>query len=67
MYSTSHQVSGSMNGLGGNVVDGSGTINPAALDPTGRPVPLPSDACSRHGRTSRLPSSSIAVVLSVAG
>ncbi|KAL4941335.1 chromatin remodelling complex Rsc7/Swp82 subunit-domain-containing protein [Aspergillus oleicola] len=32
MYGTSHSVSAPMNGIGGDLVDGSGTINPAALN-----------------------------------
>ena len=33
MYDTSHSsVSAPMNGLGGDLIDGSGTINPAALN-----------------------------------
>ncbi|WEW61642.1 hypothetical protein PRK78_007133 [Emydomyces testavorans] len=35
MYTTSTSVSGSINGLGSDLVDGSGTINPAALNNTG--------------------------------
>ncbi|KAL4809599.1 chromatin remodelling complex Rsc7/Swp82 subunit-domain-containing protein [Aspergillus unguis] len=42
MYSSAHSVSASMNGIGGEVVDGSGTINPAALDNANVPVVLPS-------------------------
>ncbi|KAL1966493.1 hypothetical protein VTN77DRAFT_4415 [Rasamsonia byssochlamydoides] len=34
MYSTSHSVSAPMNGMGGDLADGSGTINPAALNTT---------------------------------
>lgn len=44
MYGTSHTVSAPMNGMGGELVDGSGTINPAALNNTaGMPhfCPLP--------------------------
>lgn len=36
MYSASHPVSTSMNGVSGNLVDSAGTINPAALDPAGK-------------------------------
>lgn len=32
MYGSSHPDSAPMNGIGGDLVDGSGTINPAALD-----------------------------------
>lgn len=34
MYGTPHSVSAPMNGIGGDLVDGSGTINPAALNNT---------------------------------
>ncbi|KAL2872045.1 putative nuclear localization protein [Aspergillus lucknowensis] len=37
----SHSVSAPMNGIGGDLVDGSGTINPAALDNANVPVVLP--------------------------
>jgi len=37
MYSATHPVSTSMNnGMGGGMIDGSGTINPAALNTPGR-------------------------------
>ncbi|MCJ1475907.1 hypothetical protein MMC13_004571 [Lambiella insularis] len=35
MYTTSHPVSASMNGMGADMIDGSGTINPAALNTPG--------------------------------
>jgi hypothetical protein len=35
MYSASHSVSAPINGMGGELVDGSGTINPAALNSAG--------------------------------
>ena len=35
MYSAPHPVSTSMNGMGNELIDGSGTINPAALNPSG--------------------------------
>ncbi|KGY15427.1 hypothetical protein PABG_11736 [Paracoccidioides brasiliensis Pb03] len=38
MYSTQHPVSTPMNGMGSDLIDGSGTINPAALN---TPVTLP--------------------------
>ncbi|KAL4905896.1 hypothetical protein BDW74DRAFT_14152 [Aspergillus multicolor] len=41
MYGTSHSVSAPMNGIGGDLVDGSGTINPAALNNTNVSVVLP--------------------------
>ncbi|KAJ9273164.1 hypothetical protein DTO212C5_749 [Paecilomyces variotii] len=41
MYGTSHTVSASMNGMGGELVDGSGTINPAALNNTAASLPTP--------------------------
>ncbi|KAL4766195.1 putative nuclear localization protein [Aspergillus foveolatus] len=41
MYGTSHSVSAPMNGIGGDLVDGSGTIDPAALNNTNVPVVLP--------------------------
>ncbi|KAL4865244.1 chromatin remodelling complex Rsc7/Swp82 subunit-domain-containing protein [Aspergillus spectabilis] len=41
MYGTSHSVSAPMNGIGGDLVDGSGTINPAALNNANVSVALP--------------------------
>ncbi|KAI9367330.1 chromatin remodelling complex Rsc7/Swp82 subunit-domain-containing protein [Aspergillus egyptiacus] len=41
MYGTSHSVSAPMNGIGGDLVDGSGTINPAALNNSNVSVVLP--------------------------
>ncbi|KAL3480217.1 chromatin remodelling complex Rsc7/Swp82 subunit-domain-containing protein [Aspergillus californicus] len=41
MYGTSHSVSAPMNGIGGDLVDGSGTINPAALNNANVSVVLP--------------------------
>lgn len=35
MYQSSHPVSTSINGMGGDMIDGSGTINPAALNTPG--------------------------------
>lgn len=35
MYSAPHQASAPMNGMSGEVIDGSGTINPAALNTAG--------------------------------
>lgn len=35
MYSAPHPVSTSMNGMGSDMIDGSGTINPAALNSSG--------------------------------
>ena len=42
MYSASHPVSTSMNGMGADMIDGSGTINPAELNTTGITVSLKS-------------------------
>ncbi|MCJ1483294.1 hypothetical protein MMC06_003461 [Schaereria dolodes] len=39
MYTTSHPVSTSMNGMGTNMIDGSGTINPAALNTSASVLP----------------------------
>ncbi|KAI9674693.1 MAG: hypothetical protein M1817_001596 [Caeruleum heppii] len=36
MYSAAQPVSTSMNGMGGGIIDGSGTINPAALNSAGK-------------------------------
>ncbi|KAE8150080.1 chromatin remodelling complex Rsc7/Swp82 subunit-domain-containing protein [Aspergillus avenaceus] len=41
MYGTSHSVSAPMNGIGGDLVDGSGTINPAALNTNNVAIVLP--------------------------
>ncbi|KAL4916251.1 chromatin remodelling complex Rsc7/Swp82 subunit-domain-containing protein [Aspergillus aurantiobrunneus] len=41
MYGTPHAGSAPMNGIGGDLVDGSGTINPAALNNTNVSVVLP--------------------------
>ncbi|KKK16128.1 hypothetical protein ARAM_007191 [Aspergillus rambellii] len=41
MYGTSHSVSAPMNGIGGDLVDGSGTINPAALNNNVSVLPTP--------------------------
>jgi hypothetical protein len=35
MYSASQSVSAPLNGIGAEIIDGSGTINPAALNSTG--------------------------------
>jgi hypothetical protein len=35
MYSAPHQASAPLNGMSGEVIDGSGTINPAALNTAG--------------------------------
>jgi hypothetical protein len=35
MYSASHPATSSMNGMGGDLIDPSGTINPAALNTAG--------------------------------
>lgn len=40
MYQSSHPVSTSINGMGGDMIDGSGTINPAALNTPGITIPL---------------------------
>lgn len=39
MYQSSHPVSTSINGMGGDMIDGSGTINPAALNTPGITIP----------------------------
>lgn len=41
MYQSSHPVSTSINGMGGDMIDGSGTINPAALNTPGITIPPP--------------------------
>ena len=41
MYSTSQPVSTAANGMGSDIIDGSGTINPAALNTAGRAPPFP--------------------------
>ncbi|KAL2832159.1 chromatin remodelling complex Rsc7/Swp82 subunit-domain-containing protein [Aspergillus cavernicola] len=41
MYGASHSVSAPMNGIGGDLVDGSGTINPAALNNSNVSAVLP--------------------------
>jgi hypothetical protein len=48
MYTTSHPVSTPMNGLGSDLIDGSGTINPAALNTT---VALPPSNLSNTATT----------------
>lgn len=39
MYQSSHPVSTTINGMGGDMIDGSGTINPAALNTPGITIP----------------------------
>lgn len=48
MYQSSHPVSTTINGMGGDMIDGSGTINPAALNTTGIIIP-PSTHSFIHG------------------
>ena len=46
MYSAAHPVvTPAMNGVGGTIIDGSGTINPAALNTPGQCSPRPSVVC----------------------
>ncbi|KZF26286.1 hypothetical protein L228DRAFT_9065 [Xylona heveae TC161] len=57
MYSASHPVPASMNGMGGDIIDGSGTINPAALNtvlPTPTSVSAP-ETSPRGVKRSRSP------------
>lgn len=39
MYTAQHSVSTPMNGMGSDLIDGSGTINPAALNTPGNNLP----------------------------
>jgi hypothetical protein len=49
MYGSSHaSVSAPMNGIGGDLVDGSGTINPAALNNTNNGMWFPSHRIASH-------------------
>lgn len=41
MYQSPHPVSTTINGMGGDMIDGSGTINPAALNTPGITIPPP--------------------------
>ncbi|KAL4796358.1 chromatin remodelling complex Rsc7/Swp82 subunit-domain-containing protein [Aspergillus venezuelensis] len=49
MYGTSHSVSAPMNGIGGDLVDGSGTINPADLNNSNVSVVLPTPPYATAG------------------
>ncbi|KAE8549522.1 hypothetical protein TMatcc_000533 [Talaromyces marneffei ATCC 18224] len=58
MYSASHQSSAPMNGMSGEVIDGSGTINPAALNTAASlsaPTTAPSNLSPRGIKRSRSP------------
>ncbi|EAW07777.1 putative nuclear localization protein [Aspergillus clavatus NRRL 1] len=64
MYGTSHSsVSAPMNGIAGELVDGSGTINPAALNNNSVAVALPTPAYG--GTASAVPAASIATTPSL--
>lgn len=48
MYTAPHPASTAINGMGGDMIDGSGTINPAALNTPGNDSPRPGSYAREH-------------------